>query len=87
MSKLKKYLNEEEQEFKEIELKVRDREGTLEELLNYIKDIGNIGHSFEIVVDPDNSEYKKTFGWDGDGADYIKNIKVESAKNEESEKE
>ncbi|MFW6047483.1 MAG: hypothetical protein ACOCP4_06850 [Candidatus Woesearchaeota archaeon] len=62
MSKLKKYLNEEEQEFKEIELKVRDREGTLEELLNYIKDIGNIGHSFEIVVDPDNSEYKKTFG-------------------------
>ena len=40
--------------------------------------IGNEGHSFEIVVDPESSENKRTFGFDGDGSHQIKNIKVNS---------
>lgn len=44
------------------------------ELLNYIKELGNIGHSFTVVVDPGNTDHEKKFEWDGDGADHISNI-------------
>jgi len=50
------------------------------DMINYIKTIGNVGHSFDIVVDPDVKENTKTFGWDGDGADYIKTIEIEDIK-------
>jgi len=56
------------------------RQGTgkhLAEILEYIKSNGNKGHSFSIVVDPDDSEYKKIFGRDGDGQDYIDSIKLD----------
>lgn len=77
MKTLREYLIENSSSsFKKIEIIVRDRENNLEELLNYIKDIGNVGHSFSIVVDPENSSTKKNFDWDGDGHDYIKSIKV-----------
>ena len=77
MKTLREYLIENSSSsFKKIEIIVRDRENNLEELLNYIKDIGNVGHSFSIIVDPENSSTKKNFGWDGDGHDYIKSIKV-----------
>lgn len=76
MKTLREYLIENSSSsFKKIEIIVRDRENNLEELLNYIKDTGNVGHSFSIIVDPDSST-KKRFGWDGDGHDYIKSIKV-----------
>jgi hypothetical protein len=45
-------------------------------LLRHCERGGNIGHSFSIVIDPDNSEYRKTVGFDGDGSDRIQNIKV-----------
>jgi len=48
----------------------------LQKLLDYIKSTGGIGHSFHIVVDPEDSEFKNTFGWDGDGADSIEKITV-----------
>lgn len=77
MKTLREYLIENSSSsFKKIEIIVRDRENNLEELLNYIKDIGNVGHSFSIIVDPENSSTKKNFDWDGDGLDYIKSIKV-----------
>lgn len=63
--------------FKKITIIASDSENVLEKLLNHIKNIGNVGHSFEIVIDPDNSETKLKVGWDGDGSDYIKKIKVE----------
>jgi hypothetical protein len=65
----------EKRTFSKFEIIASDQDGGLEGLLNCIKDTGNIGHSFNIVVDPDNKEYRKEFGWDGDGADYIKEIK------------
>jgi len=51
---------------KTIKVTCRDNDNTLEELLKYIKNIGNTGHSFKIIVD-DN----KKFYWDGDGSDTI----------------
>jgi hypothetical protein len=45
-------------------------------LLTHIKKAGDPGHSFSIVVDPDCSDYRETFGWDGDGSDRIKDIQV-----------
>mgnify|MGYP001428853326 CR=1 FL=1 len=60
----------------------RDTENQLKELIEYIAQIGNIGHSFSIVVDPNDSDYEKTFGWDGDGSDYIKELKVVQKKSE-----
>jgi hypothetical protein len=76
VNKLKK-LKESSNNFQIITLKVRDNENRLKDLLEYIKGIGNIGHSFSIIVDPDDSDYKKEFFWDGDGSDYIKDIKEE----------
>ena len=43
-------------------------------MIKYISQIGNCGHSFDIVVDPDSSDNKKDYGWDGDGADYISKV-------------
>jgi hypothetical protein len=40
-------------------------------LIEYVGKNGNSGHSFEIVVDPDDSENKESFFFDGDGSDYI----------------
>jgi hypothetical protein len=45
----------------------------LANMIKYIAQNGNGGHSFDTVVDPD-SENKKSFGWDGDGSDYIKKV-------------
>lgn len=54
----------------------RDEDDTLENLINYIKSNGNIGHTFEIIVDPDDKERRKSFEWDGDGVDSISDVKV-----------
>jgi len=50
---------------------------TLIPLLEYLKKTSDPGHSFGIVVDPDDSEHRKTFGMDGDGSAYIISIKSE----------
>jgi len=47
-------------------------------LIEHIAGIGNAGHSFEIIVDPESSESKRTFCFDGDGSHQINNIKVNS---------
>lgn len=60
----------------------------LEKLLTCIKQTGNKGHSFTIVVDPDLSQENggnQKFGWDGDGADRIIEIKTESSTIEKSQ--
>lgn len=49
----------------------------LEKLIEHIKEIGNTGHTFDIVVDP-TDEGTETFEWDGDGADSIGKITTEN---------
>lgn len=53
-------------------------------LLEYIKKQAGIGHSFPVVVDPDDSEYRKEFGIDGDGTSHIYDIKVGEKKRDHS---
>lgn len=57
------------------EIKCKDIEGQLKSLIEYIKENGNTGHGFSIIVDP-KDENEKEFYWDGDGGDMIKEIKV-----------
>lgn len=52
-------------------------------MLEYIKQLAAPGHSFPVVVDPDDSENKKTFPVDGDGNSHIVSIGIkELPKNE-----
>jgi hypothetical protein len=60
---------------KTITITCRDQDNTLEELLTYIKKVGNMGHTFNIVVDPEEKGGKK-FEWDGDGSDAIFEIEA-----------
>ena len=54
----------------------KDPDGQLKKLLEAIKSTANPGHSFPVVLDPDDSENKKEFYFDGDGAFYIDKIEV-----------
>jgi hypothetical protein len=48
----------------------------LKDMLEYIQHNAGIGHSFEVVVDPGDSERERSFGFDGDGAFRIDDIEV-----------
>lgn len=67
-------------EFVELKILLRDPDDQLFRLIDYIKSTANVGHSFEVVVDPDLSENKKSFGIDGDGSFFIKDIKKDGKK-------
>ncbi len=54
-----------------------DARFSIPEMLQYISKIGAWGHSFPVTVDPDDSGYRKTFGFDGDGSDRIEDIRVD----------
>ena len=41
--------------------------GEMRKMLDYIAKTAGIGHSFDVVVDPEDSKYKKRFDIDGDG--------------------
>ena len=60
---------------KTISIKVTDDENSLEDLIEYIKKVANIGHTFNVTVDPGNKDYEKSFEIDGDGTFYIDDIK------------
>lgn len=69
----------EKMETEQIIVNVRKGSGeNLKKLLDCIKGIGNGGHSFEIVVDPEEKENLKerTFFWDGDGSDQIDSVEL-----------
>lgn len=72
---MKTFLEWSNKNLKTITITCRDQDNELENMLNHIKKTGNCGHSFSILVDPDDKEAKK-FHWDGDGNDYIQEIKV-----------
>jgi len=84
MKSFLKWLNEwkRDEHTKTITVVCRDLDDTLEELLKYIKSVGNTGHTFNIVVDPDAKGGKK-FEWDGDGSDAIFEIKTDQETEEE----
>jgi hypothetical protein len=58
-----------------IEVKLRDPDNELIQLIEYIKVCAAPGHSFDVVVDPDSIEGRKSFFMDGDGSFYIRHIK------------
>lgn len=60
------------------EVTCRDPEGSLKKIIECIGACGNIGHSFTVVVDPDETEGlgQRKFGWDGDGSDYLHSVKT-----------
>jgi hypothetical protein len=60
----------------EIMILVRDYENQLIKLIKAIGDTANPGHSFPVVIDPGDSEHEQKFYFDGDGAFYIKNVKI-----------
>ena len=68
------------QELDELTMKIRDPDMQLVKLIEYIRVTAGPGHSFDVVVDPDMSEYKKSFFMDGDGSFFIKDIKINSKK-------
>ena len=51
----------------------RDADGVFLRLMNTIKKVAGVGHSFAVVVDS-NSKDKETFFIDGDGSDRINSI-------------
>jgi hypothetical protein len=63
--------------FAEVSFRVKgDALGSLLRLLNHCRAVGAMGHSFSVVADPDNSEYRAEFGFDGDGADRVEGIEA-----------
>ena len=64
----------------EIVVKLRDPDDQLVKMIDYIMHTANIGHSFEVVVDPDLREYKKSFYMDGDGSFFIKEVRKNNKK-------
>ena len=67
-------------EYDEITIILRDPDYQLARMLDYIMGIANIGHSYEVVVDPESSEYRKSFFIDGDGIFFIKKIIMNNKK-------
>lgn len=61
-----------------IEVVVRDPDDQLVKLIEYIKRNAGPGHSFEVIVDPNDSENKKSFFIDGDGPFFIEIIRKNS---------
>lgn len=59
---------------------------TLIPLLEELKFHGDIGHSSEIIIDSNDPDYEKKYGFDGDGADRIKDIKMEALVSKEKSK-
>jgi len=82
MNTLRSKLNESKESEKVIIMLVSDPENQVEELLSYIKGTAGKGHSFSVVVDPDNLDYKSSFYIDGDGSCRIKDIKIRALTEE-----
>ena len=67
----------EQDDWSEISFKVKGDTEMFKKLLRQCEYNGNVGHSFEIITDPDgDTGDKRSFGFDGDGADCISDIKV-----------
>lgn len=65
-----------------LHVKCNDPDGELRGLLDCIKSYTHIGHSFQVVVDPGNSNYEKKFYLDGDGSCRVQEVKFEKGAEE-----
>ncbi len=76
-----KFISEEEQEPEHqaadaaLLIEGDDPDGQLARLLDHIGKTAAVGHSFNVVVDPGDSEHERSFGIDGDGAFRITSVK------------
>jgi ADP-ribose pyrophosphatase YjhB (NUDIX family) len=61
-----------------MKIDVDDEDGQLEKLIAYIKANSEVGHSFGVVVDPEDSELARKFYIDGDGAFRIRDVTMVS---------
>jgi len=59
----------------QIVIDLDDDENQLKRLLAHLQETSSIGHSFDVVVDPGDSDHEKKFFIDGDGAFRIRGIK------------
>lgn len=59
---------------KVVKITISDPDNQIIQLLEYIKDLSLSGHTFDVVVDPDLSENKRSFWIDGDGCCRINSI-------------
>ena len=59
-----------------IDLYASDPDKNILNLLEYISRLSTAGHSFQVTVDPGDSEFEKSFGIDGDGCDQIVKVKI-----------
>ena len=88
MIKILENLNEskdEKEKLKVITIVANDYYGEIEKLLNAIKDIASIGHTFKVVVDPNTKEYTQEIEIDGDGPVRIEDIKISFKNKDEKE--
>jgi hypothetical protein len=77
----------EEKEKKDTVIVKTSNPDQLKKILDCIQAVGNIGHTYEIVIDSEDNDdgsierYKKkkdrTFEWDGDGSDHIDSVEIE----------
>ena len=75
-----KYIKENKDDInktKIITIKVNDIAGDLENLLKCIKATSDPGHTFDVIVDPIDTENAEPFEMDGDGSFQIIDIKTE----------
>jgi len=64
----------------EVSFKVKgDGKYSVVKILDYLRRMGDIGHSHSVVLDPEGDDTTKV-GWDGDGADRISDLKVNGKK-------
>lgn len=70
------FLKEGKQEFDEITITLRDYDNQLIKFLEAARSTDNPGHSFPVTIDKDDKEHEQDFYFDGDGAFYIKDIKL-----------
>lgn len=77
--KVDESLNEKEvvpETYKSIKIELSDPDSQLEELIKFIKANSDPGHTFSVVVDPDDSEKSNSFTIDGDGSFRISSIEI-----------
>ena len=75
-----KYIKENKDDMnktKIITIKFNDIAGDLENLLKCIKATSDPGHTFDVIVDPIDTENAESFEMDGDGSFQIIDIKTE----------
>ena len=73
IDEFRKYLSERAAGSKlpEYTIKCKDPDCELKPIIEYIKKIGDGGHSFTILLQCDEVGEDRKFYWDGDGGDYI----------------